>query len=204
MPIPTGAIVAPFSEAVISRRGSLCEPIGAADRYGRAASMRAATGPVCPNMIFGLSLVKFSIVTRGGPPASFPLCVAVSSEGAIPIMNYRIARCRLWPFASLSAAQRNVRCWVGADLKSFFCTLIGNVIAFKRAVLGAVLSTLLFTAGFFFWTYYPHNLPLPNSPVGQKTAVPVQGAPPTVIAPSPPAKPNNPVRDITSPSTGVH
>jgi hypothetical protein len=82
-------------------------------------------------------------------------------------------------------------------LYAFFCALIGNVIAFKRAVLGAVLSTLLFTAGFFFWTYYPHNLPLPNSPVGQKTAVPVQGAPPTVAAPSPPAKPNNPVRDIT-------
>jgi hypothetical protein len=81
-------------------------------------------------------------------------------------------------------------------LFAFFCTLIGNVIAFKRAVLGAVLSTLLFTAGFFFWTYYPHNLPLPISPVGQ-TVVPVQGAPsPTVAAPSPPAKPNNPVRDI--------
>ena len=83
-------------------------------------------------------------------------------------------------------------------LFAFFCTLIGSVIALKRAVLGAVLSTLLFTAGFFFWTYYPHNLPLPTSPVGQKTAVPGQGAlPPTVAARSPPAKPNNPVRDIT-------
>jgi hypothetical protein len=89
-------------------------------------------------------------------------------------------------------------------LFAFFCTLIGNVVAFKRTVLGAVLSTLLFTAGFFFWTYYPHNLPLPTS-VGKKTAVPVQGAPPpNVASTSPPAKPNNPVRDITSPSTGVH
>jgi hypothetical protein len=87
----------------------------------------------------------------------------------------------------------------------FFCTLIGNVIAFKRVILGAVLATLLFAAGFFFWTYYPHNLPLPTSPVGQKVAMPVQAAPPpTLVAPSPPAKPNNPVRDITSPSTGVH
>jgi hypothetical protein len=83
-------------------------------------------------------------------------------------------------------------------LFAFVCALIGNVIAFRRAAFGAVLSTLLFTAGFFFWTYYPHNLPLPTSPVGQKTAVPVQGAPPpTVAAPSPQAKPNNPVRDIT-------
>jgi hypothetical protein len=37
-------------------------------------------------------------------------------------------------------------------LFAFFCALIGNVIAIKRAVLGAALSTLLFTAGFFFWT----------------------------------------------------
>ena len=86
----------------------------------------------------------------------------------------------------------------------FFCALIGNVIAFKRVLLGAVLATLLFAAG-FFWTYYPHNLPLPTSPVGQKAAAPVQATPtPTLISPSPPAKPNNPVRDITSPSTGVH
>jgi hypothetical protein len=90
-------------------------------------------------------------------------------------------------------------------LFAFFCTLIGNVVAFKRTVLGAALSTLLFTAGFFFWTYYPHDLPLPTSPVGQKTAVRVHGAPPpNGASPSPPAKPNNPVRDITSPSTGVH
>jgi hypothetical protein len=87
----------------------------------------------------------------------------------------------------------------------FFCALIGNVIAFKRVLLGAVLATLLFAAGFFFWTYYPHNLPLPTSPVGQKAAAPVQATPtPTLISPSPPAKPNNPVRDVTSPSTGVH
>jgi hypothetical protein len=87
----------------------------------------------------------------------------------------------------------------------FFCALIGNVIAFKRVLLGAVLATFLFAAGFFFWTYYPHNLPLPTSPVGLKAATPVQAAPPpTLAAPSPPAKPNNPVRDITSPSTNVH
>lgn len=87
----------------------------------------------------------------------------------------------------------------------FFCALVGNMIAFKRALLGAVLATLLFAAGFFFWTYYPHSLPLPTSPVGHNAAIPVQGAPPpTLVAPSLPAKPNNPVRDITSPSTGAH
>jgi len=83
-------------------------------------------------------------------------------------------------------------------LFAFVCSLIGNVIAFRRLVWGAVLSALLFIAGFFFWTYYPHNLPLPTSPVEQKTAAPVQGAPPpTGAAPGPPARPNNPVKDIT-------
>jgi hypothetical protein len=83
-------------------------------------------------------------------------------------------------------------------LLAFFSSLIGNAVAFRRLVLGAVLSTLLFMAGFFFWTYYPHNLPLPTSPVEPKTAAPGQGAaPPAAAAPGPPAKPSNPVRDIT-------
>ena len=83
-------------------------------------------------------------------------------------------------------------------LLAFVCALIGNAMAFKRLVLGAVLTTLLFIAGFFLWTYYPHNLPLPTSPVEQKTAAPAQGTPPAAVAaPSPPTKPNNPVRDVT-------
>ena len=85
----------------------------------------------------------------------------------------------------------------------FFCALIGNVIAFKRVLLGAVFAT--YVERVLFLDVFPHNLPLPTSPVGQKVAMPVQAAPPpTLVAPSPPAKPNNPVRDITSPSTGVH
>ncbi len=77
----------------------------------------------------------------------------------------------------------------------FICALIGNVLAFKRTVLAAVLSALLFTAGFIFWTYYPHNLPLPTLPVEQKAAMPAPAAAP--VAPSPAVKPSNPVRDIT-------
>jgi hypothetical protein len=91
-----------------------------------------------------------------------------------------------WPYVVLLA------------LLAFVCSLIGNAVAFRRLVLGAVLSTLLFMAGFFFWTYYPHNLPLPTSPVEQKTATPVPGAPaPGGATPGPAAKPSNPVRDIT-------
>jgi hypothetical protein len=82
-------------------------------------------------------------------------------------------------------------------LLAFLCALIGNALAFKRLVLGAALSALLFMAGFFAWTYYPHNLPIPTLPMEQKTAAPVQGAAPPTAAPSAPAKPSNPVRDIT-------
>jgi len=85
----------------------------------------------------------------------------------------------------------------------FLSTLIGTAVSFKRVFLGAVLSTVLFTAGFIFWTYYPHKLPLPTSPTGQKTVVPASppAPPPVPAAPSAPAKPDNPVKDITPPST---
>lgn len=87
----------------------------------------------------------------------------------------------------------------------FLSTLVGTSIALKRTFLGAVLSTLLFTAGFIFWTYYPHKLPLPTSPAGQKTVVPVpQPAPPAVpAAPSTPAQPDKPIKDITPPPTNA-
>ena len=50
----------------------------------------------------------------------------------------------------------------------FFSTLIGALLSFKRAFRTAVLSALLFAAGFVFWTYYPHGLPLPTSLTAQK------------------------------------
>ena len=50
----------------------------------------------------------------------------------------------------------------------FFSTLIGTLLAFKRAFWGAVLSALLFAAAFVFWNHYPHGLPLPTSATGQK------------------------------------
>ena len=48
----------------------------------------------------------------------------------------------------------------------FLSTLIGIVLAFRHVFLGALLSTLLFVAGFVFWTYYPHHLPLPTRLAG--------------------------------------
>jgi hypothetical protein len=83
-----------------------------------------------------------------------------------------------------------------------FCsTLIGTLVAFKRTLLGAVLSALLFAVAFVFWTYYPHGLPLPTSVTAQKTpamAPPAQSAP---AAPSAPVAPANPVTTISPPTS---
>src|SRR5262249_40605151 len=85
----------------------------------------------------------------------------------------------------------------------FVCAWIGNLISFRRKLLGAVLSTLLFIAGFVFWTFYPHNLPLPNTPIRQKAAQAPPAPAVTPPAPSPPAKAVNPVKDVTPPSTNA-
>jgi hypothetical protein len=59
----------------------------------------------------------------------------------------------------------------------FLSTLI-STLAFR----GAVISALLFAAGFVFWTYYPHGLPLP-------TTVTAPSAPGATISPPPPSPP---------------
>ena len=55
----------------------------------------------------------------------------------------------------------------------FFSTLI-STFTFRAAV----LSALLFAAGFVFWTYYPHGLPLPTSVTAQKAPTPAGPAAP--------------------------
>ena len=86
----------------------------------------------------------------------------------------------------------------------FFSTLIGTLLALKRAFPGAVLSALLFSAAFVFWTYYPHGLPLPTSVAAQKApAMPaIPAAPPApaaTAAPSAPVTPANPVTPLSPP-----
>jgi hypothetical protein len=81
----------------------------------------------------------------------------------------------------------------------FFSTLIGTLLALKRAVPGAVLSALLFSAAFIFWTYYPHGLPLPTSVAAQKAPVrpatpaapPAPNVPVTPLPPPPSSPPSN-------------
>ena len=77
----------------------------------------------------------------------------------------------------------------------FISTLLGTLLAFRHHFFGALLSALLFAAGFVFWSYYPHGLPLPT-----KMAVKGPVAPPPSAAPAAaPVKPANPVTDITQP-----
>ncbi len=87
---------------------------------------------------------------------------------------------------------------------AFLSTLIGTLLSFKRAFVGAVLSALLFAAAFTFWTYYPHGLPLPTSIAGQKppaTEGTLSVQAPAALVPSAPAKPSNPVTTIPPPSS---
>ena len=44
----------------------------------------------------------------------------------------------------------------------FVCTFIGTALSLKRTFLGCLLTALPFGTAFMFWTYYPHDLPLPT------------------------------------------
>ena len=75
----------------------------------------------------------------------------------------------------------------------FLSTLIGIVLAFRHVFLGALLSTLLFVAGFVFWTYYPHHLPLPTRLAGEvgRRADRRHAAPSAPVAPVKPRQPRH-------------
>jgi hypothetical protein len=44
----------------------------------------------------------------------------------------------------------------------FVCSFLGTALSLKRTFLSCLLTTLFFGIAFMFWTYYPHNLPLPT------------------------------------------
>src|SRR5262245_39894346 len=44
----------------------------------------------------------------------------------------------------------------------FVCTFFGSALSLGRTVVCSLLTALLFGTAFIFWTYYPHNLPLPT------------------------------------------
>ncbi len=75
----------------------------------------------------------------------------------------------------------------------FVTSLIGSLLSFNRRVFGALVSAVLFTLIFLFWSYYPHHLPLPSSPIRTVAAPPPPAAPAT---PAAPVRPANPIREI--------
>jgi hypothetical protein len=78
----------------------------------------------------------------------------------------------------------------------FVSTLVGNLLSFHHRMMAALLSAIVFAGLFVFWTYYPHNLPLPTTLTVQKTPV-TPAAPPPVATPE---KPRNPVTEIPTPA----
>ena len=58
----------------------------------------------------------------------------------------------------------------------FVCTFVGTALSLKRTFLSCLLTSLLFGTAYMFWTYYPHNLPLPTLDKSQNTLTPADEA----------------------------
>ena len=87
----------------------------------------------------------------------------------------------------------------------FVSTLLASLVSFRRHVLASILSAVVFSAIFVFWSYYPHHLPLPTSLHSPGPTVTISAPPASepAAAPTPPApiKPANPASDITPPKS---
>ena len=68
-----------------------------------------------------------------------------------------------WPYVTVLA------------LIVFLCTLVGTSLS-GRTFSRAMLTALLFAAAYVFWTYYPHDLPLPTK---AQEAAPMRPVPPS-------------------------
>lgn len=44
---------------------------------------------------------------------------------------------------------------------AFISSFIGILLSFNSKFLGALIAAVVFAIIILFWTYYPHNLPLP-------------------------------------------
>jgi hypothetical protein len=60
----------------------------------------------------------------------------------------------------------------------FVCAFFGSALSLGRTGRGSVVTALLFAMAFIFWTYYPHDLPLPTLVTPQKTAPSANAQPP--------------------------
>jgi hypothetical protein len=46
-------------------------------------------------------------------------------------------------------------------LLAFVVALLGNLVAFRNPLAGAIIAAVLFAVGFVAWNYYPHSFGLP-------------------------------------------
>ena len=69
-------------------------------------------------------------------------------------------------------ANVNWNYFVALVLLVFVCNFLGTALSLGRTVRGCVLTALLFGTAFLFWTYYPHDLPLPTLVKGYNPARP--------------------------------
>jgi len=61
---------------------------------------------------------------------------------------------------------------VALVLLVFVCTFVGTALSLGHTIRGCILTALLFGTAFLFWTYYPHDLPLPTLVKGYNPARP--------------------------------
>jgi hypothetical protein len=59
--------------------------------------------------------------------------------------------------------------FIGLVLLVFVCAFVGTALSLGRAGRGSILTALLFAMAYMFWTYYPHDLPLPTLDKPQNT-----------------------------------
>ena len=73
-------------------------------------------------------------------------------------------------------AQVNWPYVIALVLLVFVCTFVGTALSLKRTFLSCLLTSLLFGTAYMFWTYYPHDLPLPTLDKPQNTLSPADEA----------------------------
>lgn len=91
---------------------------------------------------------------------------------------------------------------IALALLVFVCTFLGTALSLGRPILASILTTILFGTAFIFWTYYPHDLPLPMLEKLQRTS-PAETTRSSSSAPGRPAGPDHPLTTTQPPSVGL-
>jgi hypothetical protein len=78
---------------------------------------------------------------------------------------------------------------------AFVTALLGSLISFRNRFIGAIITGVLFAAGFVYWTYYPHpNIP---GPIRVGLSASAASESPAPASPAPMRAPANPVSTVS-------